>query len=59
MVPIVQKESRDITNDKTTEEVQTPKNNKNEEISRSYISMRKRWNQNNNMVDNTFAYNIN
>ncbi|XP_019264929.1 PREDICTED: uncharacterized protein LOC109242531 [Nicotiana attenuata] len=55
---IAQKEPRDITNDKTTEEIQVPEINKNEEISISYVFTGKRWNRTNIIVDNTFAYNV-
>ncbi|XP_052888014.1 uncharacterized protein LOC128296622 [Gossypium arboreum] len=37
-------EAKDITNQKTLEEVQVPENGDNEEISISYITLRKRWN---------------
>ena len=34
----------DITDHKTLEEVQVPKNNNNKKISISYVSTKKRWN---------------
>lgn len=45
----VLKETHDITNYKTQEEIQIPKsengNDENKEISISYVNMRKRWNR--------------
>jgi len=58
MEEIAQEELPDITNDKTTKKVQITENNENEEISISYVSTRKRWNRNNIVVDNIFAYNV-
>jgi len=55
---VTQEEPQDVTNDKTLGEVQVPKNNENEEISISYVSTGKRWNRNNIVIDNIFAYNV-
>ena len=52
------KESQDIIIDETTEEVQVLENDEKEEISISYITTGKRWNQKDTVVDNIFAYNI-
>jgi hypothetical protein len=48
----------DITNHKTPEKVQVLKNSQNEEISISYVSIKKRWNRNEIIIDNIFSYNI-
>ncbi|XP_049390283.1 uncharacterized protein LOC125854750 [Solanum stenotomum] len=58
MEEIAQEELPNITNDKTTKKVQITENNENEEILISYVSTRKRWNRNNIVVDNNFAYNV-
>ncbi|XP_019226449.1 PREDICTED: uncharacterized protein LOC109207904 [Nicotiana attenuata] len=44
MGAIAQKEPCDITNDKISKEVLVPENNKNEEISISYVTTEKMWN---------------
>ena len=49
---------RDIINDDTTKEVHVLENNENEKISINYVSARIRWNRNNIVVDNIFAYNV-
>lgn len=48
----------DIANHKTPEDVQIPENNKNDEISISYVSTKKIWNRSEIVVDNIFSYNI-
>ncbi|KAK4708501.1 hypothetical protein R3W88_029426 [Solanum pinnatisectum] len=53
-----QGEPQDITNDETTENIEISENNENEEISISYVSTGKRWNQNDVVVDNIFGYNV-
>ena len=57
---IIEKENEeiDITDHKTPKEVQVHENSKNEEISISYVSTKKRWNQNEIIIDNIFSYNI-
>ena len=50
---ISQDETQVIIHD--DEEVRTSENN---EISMNYASTRKRWNQNNVVIDNIFAYNV-
>ena len=44
--------------DETSEEIQVPKNDENEEISISYITTEKRWNWKDIIFNNIFAYNI-
>ena len=58
MEAIAHEELRDIINNDTKVEVHVPENNENEEISINYVSTRKRWNRNNIVVDNIFAYNV-
>ncbi|KAK4710180.1 hypothetical protein R3W88_004693 [Solanum pinnatisectum] len=53
-----QGEPQDITNDETTENVELSENNKNKEISISCVSIGKRLNRNDVVVDNIFAYNV-
>ncbi|XP_070033032.1 uncharacterized protein [Nicotiana tomentosiformis] len=55
---VTQEEHKDIANDKTSREVQVPENDKNEEISISYVLTGKRWNRNNIVINNVFAYNV-
>nr|XP_009616259.1 uncharacterized protein LOC104108835 [Nicotiana tomentosiformis] len=52
MEAVAQEEPRDITNDKTSGEVQVPENDENEEISTSYVSTGKTWNRNDIVVNN-------
>jgi len=59
-ISIIEKENEeiDITNHKTPKEVQVHENSKNKEILISYVSIKKRWNQNEIIIDNIFSYNI-
>ena len=51
-------EKVDITEKIPPEEVQVPENDNNEEISICYVTTGKRWNRNEIIVDNIFAYAI-
>ena len=55
---ISHEELRDIINDDNIKRVHVPENNENGKISINYFSTRKRWNQNNIVVDNIFACNV-
>ena len=59
-IGIIKKENEEIniTDYKTSKEVQVPENSKNEEILINYISSKKRWNRNEIIIDNIFSYNI-
>ena len=52
------KEYRDIVNKVTPEEFQVSESSENEEISISYVTTGKRWNRQEIVVDNIFAYNV-
>ena len=52
-----QEETRDMNN-QTPEEDQVPKNVEIEEISINYVVTGKKWNRNNIVVDENFAYNV-